>query len=483
MSGSTRTLRSGSSGAKVPTERLAQPRPIGRWVRQSVVGLTPGRLAGIISDAERGHLEDWADVAETMLREDPHIRSVYETYIRGVIASDLRFEPADDSELAQRAADFCADAWARVRGSERTLEHLLHGEGVFAGVVEHDWNPVRTEYGTAWLSTQQHRVQPRDVRFASDWSVEVRTWETGVGLGYEWLRTDDEPNAWMIHVPGGVGLPPQLAGVLLACAWSWLFKKWAINFRQQALERLASPIVVGSSVASAHEEARAAFLSALEDLSANGAIVLEGGQGIELLKASTSGADEWNAAIRHYEDECSKAILGSTVNVEGSSTGGNGSRAVADSQDDVTITPRLIASAKRLAETVRHQFCAPTLQINARLFGGQMPPMPEPRFVLEREPEPVITQLHVDGGVVSRNELRASAGLEPWDAEQGGAEIVVPIAKTAPGFDRREEVAPEPAPFARAPRPGQMQLPLTTRRTSPTRSDSPTRTASVPWSE
>ena len=434
--------------------------------------MTPGRLASVISSAERGRMEDWADTAEAMLREDPHVRSVYETFIRSIVAAELRFEPVDDSDAAQAAADFATEAWRSIRGAERTLEHLLHAEGVFAGVVEHDWQPVRTSRGTAWLSVRQFQVQPRDVQFDADWVPMVRTWESG--LAESWMRVDEEPNAWMVHIPGGVGLPPQLAGVLMSCAWPWLFKKWAINFRQQSLERLASPLVIGKTNVNAEDEARDAFLAALEDLSANGAMILEEGQEVELIKAA-SGSEEWDSAIGHYEDEITKAILGSTLNVEVGETGGN--RALGESQAETTIMPRLMAAAKRLAETVRDHWLRPTLTINARLFGG-VPPLPRAVFVLEQEPEPSITQMHVDAKVITNNELRASAGLPLWDEADGGADIVQPAAAPGPApFDRQEEVGTPADPFARRrPRPTTSQ-----RRTSPTSSASRTRTESVPF--
>lgn len=474
-------LRGGAGGARIPSGRLAQPQSIGRWLRSSTVGVTPARLAAVISSAERGDLEDWADTAEAMLRDDPHLRSVYETFIRSVISAELRFEPADDSPEAQRAADFCAEAWDAIRGSEVTLEHLLHAEGVWAGVVEHDWKPARTSLGTAWLSVRQFKIPVRDVKLDQDWVPMVRTWEGGLE---KWLRVDEEPNAWIAHVPGGVGLPPQLAGALMACAWSWLFKKWAVNFRQQGLERFASPIAVGKSDESASSEARAAFLSALEDLSANGAIVLEGAQELTLegMGGDSSGASQWQESIRHMEDEMTKAILGSTLNVEVGDTGGN--RALGESQFSTTILPRLQAAAKRLAETLRDWWVRPTLEINARLFGG-VPPLPEPVFGLEQEEAPVITQMHVDAKVVTANELRASANLEAWEGPEG-QRIVEPAAQPGGGLfsqDEGQEVGKPAAPFARIPAARrQLPLPLTsTPRTSPTSSDSQTRTSAVPF--
>ena len=461
-----------------PKSRVYSAPSASRWQRTSLVGATPERLASVLRQAERGELEAWADTAEYMLRTDPHARSVYETYIRSLVATELVWDPADDSEGAALAASLMADAWDKVDDPERSLEHLAHGEGVFAGVVEMDWHPVRTEHGVAWLPTKHRGVAPRDVKFDADWTPLVRSW---AGNRAEWHRVDDSPASWLVHVPGGIGLPPQLAGVLMACAWSWLFKMWAGNYRQTALERFANPIALGTHPASAGDGAPEALLYELENLSAVGALVVDEGVRVELLAAARSGAEDWQGAIRHFEDEITKAILGSTLNVDVGSTGGN--RALGESQANTTILPRLQASASKLGSTLRRGFAKPVLALNAQLFGGRMLPVPIPRFVLGSEEKPTITRDHIDAGVITRNELRASAGLDEIPADEGGDEWVVPVAKQAPAFERRTgEVGTTTAPFSRTlPRGSQTSLPLMTRRTSPTSSVSQRQIDNVPW--
>ena len=98
---------------------------------------------------------------------------------------------------------------------------------------------------------------------------------------------------------------------------------------------------------------------------------------------------------------------------------------------------------------------------------------------------PVITQMHVDAEVITANELRASANLEAWEGPEG-QRIVKPAAEPGGGFfsqDEGQEVGKPAAPFARIPAARrQLPLPLTsTPRTSPTSSDSQTRTSAVPF--
>ena len=206
--------------------------------------------------------------------------------------------------------------------------------------------------------------------------------------------------------------------------------------------------------------------------------MVEEGVSVELMSAAKSGSADWGAAINQFENEVTKAIVGSTLNVD---VGGMGSRALGESQATTTILPRLQAIAAKLGSTLRRDYAAPILRFNARLFGGRMLPVPVPRFVLESEEKPTITRDHIDAGVITRNELRASAGLDEISADEGGDEWVVPVAKQAPAFERRTgEVGTPDVPLHRAPRGFQMSLPMTSR-TTPTRSGSLKRIKGVPW--
>ena len=482
-----------------PRGSKAEPPPPNRWTRRSVVRITPAQLAGIFSQLERGETEPWADTCEYMLRTDTQVRSTWNTLLQSVASAEIRWEPSvEDDELAQAGADFLNEAWDKVRSRERTIQHLLHGEGVGWSVAEHEWQRVKSSRGYAWLSLAQHVVMPRDVKFDHDWIPAVRSWVrtseprdiadhsgsiSGVALRETWHRTDEEPARWLVHVPGAVGISPQMAGILCVVAWPWLFKRWNQTFRQQAMERFGAPTPWGTTPEGAEDPATEEFRTALEKLSAGHAIVVREGQTIELIEPSQKAGEAFDLAIQSQNEDIAKGILGSTLNTEGSSQG-NGSRALGESQADTTILPRVQAMAGRLEQTLENDFARPTLGFNAKLFGGRVPPMPRCRVVLEQEAPPVVDRSLVDLGVYTANEIRRGVGLDEWTEEQGGGRIVTPVAKSAPAFERGE-VGTSASPFGRTRERGQLTLPLTStrRKTSPTSATSATRTAAVPWPE
>lgn len=467
-----------SGDVRPPLGRLSQVSKPSMWAERRFAGLTPRDLVSIESALQRGDIERFHDLCSHMLRRDSHLRSVYETLLRGVVSNPIRFEEgrakAGQESAAEAAVEFCRQSVEDVERSERTLMHLAHGEGTGVAVVEQEWG----RRDGAWRVVRHHLVPGRDLRFADDWTVEVRSYSDNGPK--EWISTKDEPLRWIVHVPNAVGQAAHLSGLLLSCMWPFAFKKWATTYGVQTLERFAQPLLLGTMPENARDETLSALLTDLQNLIATSTGVVREGVTVEAIDTAASNAgDAHRNFIADFDNQMTKAVLGSTLNVEVGDTGGN--RALGESQNATTILPRLRGIGDSLAETLREQWFEPELRLNAHLFNGRRPPVPEPSFELIQDEPPLITQMHVDGGVVTANELRASAGLEPLEGEDG-ARIVTPIAKTSPSFSRPED-APPPLASSRASRrsrkPHQLKLP--TPKTSPTSSRSRTQIAGVPF--
>lgn len=479
--------------ALAPVVPLATRPPAGRQVfaasprqrtRNRIAGLTPERLSSIFDRAHQGDLEQWADVVERMLTTDSHVRSVTDTLLRSITGSELRFLPAEDhpdQALAQAGADFCNMSLHKVPRLESTLSNILFAALTGISIAEHGW--VRE--GREVHSLSQHWVLTRDIRIDDRWMPQVRTYprgENGAQTGWEWIDVDDEPARWLVHVHTSPGLQANVAGLLMACAWPWLEKRWLTVFEQEALERFGSPFIYGTMERNAEDAARTAFFNGLQQMSADHVAVIEADQNINILQPTGNPGDSFETAIGRKNNEITKAILGSTLNVEVGDTGGN--RALGESQAETTILPRLRAIAASAEAAIRATWLQPLLAFNAASFGGRVPPLPFVEFVLETETPPVIGQIHVDAGIVKANELRASAGLDPLEGPEG-ERFVQPLAKVqTPSFFSASDDTPRvegggPVPFSASPKgrrkPHQLTLP-----TSPTSSPSTTQAGRLP---
>lgn len=153
--------------------------------------------------------------------------------------------------------------------------------------------------------------------------------------------------------------------------------------------------------------------------------------------------------LKRSDADISKAVLGSTLNVEVGDTGGN--RALGESQSDTTIAPRWARSSALLANTIERQLFQPFLELNRHHFGGHVL-VPSLLFHIT-DVDPEVDQLLVDKGACTYDELRRSRKLEPWGKEKGG-DVRIPAATTpADATVYKTDVEAQTADGGAAPRP------------------------------
>ncbi len=424
--------------------RVVQPQPTNRWTRSSDGALKPTTLSGVLKDAQGGDLERWADTSSYMIRTDPHVRSVWLTRVMAVASATFEVRPGRAKPgmepIAEAAAEFCRVMLEDTEELEDRFADLLHGVAFGVAALEHDWKPR----GGMMMSTPRF-IHPRDLRYVDDWALQVRTYTTNVG---EWIDIGDHPDKFLVHAPHQIAETPTLTGELMAVAWPWLFKRWLEKYRLSGLERIANGLMYGVLPPNATATARSALQAGLEDISADGVAIFEDGVSINLLESTKNPGEAWTKAIESLNNEISKGLLGSGLNVD---VGSVGSRALGTSQFDTTILPRLVNDAKRLAGTVERDWFAPALKFNSHLFGGQVPPTPNLSFtVVQEESAEADWNLLVQAGAVTQNELRVSVGLEP--IEGGDALVTAPSPAPGPMFSDAPGGGPADTPLSR-PRP------------------------------
>ena len=461
--------------------RKASPR---RWTSNTFGAIEPPRLHSILKRAEQGDLELYADLCSFILTTDPDVRSKWETRVTPVAGSDFVVEPGWLPEgaspqmvaAAEKAAAFCEQQLKNTPGiADRFSDLLNEGNGVCVGVLEHRW---RVRGGI--VSTVPEWVPARDLRFCDDWAVHARTYPQDGGV--EWIDLSTQPRKFIVHQPRNTTARPSQTGALMAIMWPWLIKRWIEKYGVAGFERLANGLLIGITGPNTGADARDALHENLENATAAGVGVVESVDGtsalpIHLLEPTHNPGLTAVEVIKHYEDLISKALLGSGLNVEVQSTGGN--RALGESQFDTTILPRLVADARRLAETVSRDWLAPLVAFNTHLWGGITPPTPTLRFELVADdgPETAIDELAVNSLAVTKDELRKSRGLPEWGPERGGDVIVTPVAKSPvsalPTLSGGEPGRPKAR--ARLSATTQLRLPIPDRKSA-----TPTREPSAP---
>ena len=155
----------------------------------------------------------------------------------------------------------------------------------------------------------------------------------------------------------------------------------------------------------------------------------------------------WDKLFERMNLEMSKRVLGSTLNVEVSNTGGN--RSLGESQNSVTIKPRQQMHAGQMWSTLRRQYFRDLRDFNPHIFAPDTA-LAEGRSVIQDAPL-------TGAQVTSMMELltRASAGQLPRDSV---LELLVAYGIERTQADRilgqiGRTFAPTPAPAGGTPLP------------------------------
>lgn len=431
------------------------------------------QVVGILRAAERGYTEQWVDLTERM-RTDDHLYSVLETRIASVAGAKWKLNPGrSDNPIAQqyaeRAAEDCERMLRSIPNLQRMFRDMLDAVPVGWSVLEIIWEPRGGEVEPAEVVW----IHPRRFRFADDFSLYL--WDDGLAAGVARERdlplASDRgasgmaltPNKYIIHIPRVVQSYPQTSGLLTACVRAWWEKLWVTKFWIQGAEVAGNPRYWATVPQAAPDNVFEHLQEGLEALAADGVAAFREGVSVNVSAPLAQGSGSvWETRFNACNAAMSKAILGSTLNVEIGDTGG--AYAAAESQGDVTISPRIASDAAAMWETIKRDLLRPYLWFNRHRYGGEMPPLPTGESIFY-ESQPEFSDALIRTKSITRNELRQAFKLPPLS--QGGDEFVVdetaapafPFSDDAVGgaaataIDAATEEAPAGLPLSSTTRP------------------------------
>lgn len=411
-----------------------------------------GTLDAARKQAELGLTENWANLTRRFLATDDHLVSTYHTYINAIAGARRECVPAKVSpefaSIAQAQAEACEEMLNSMPSIEQTMAELLDADFVGWGIQEIDWQ-MRGDWlypkGLTWMHPARFRFSQRFVPYL---------WDNGSGaerardLGYELGDPVDNlglplpQNKYIVHMPRLLPNYPMVSGLFMSIMRPWWVKNWCIKFMLSGAEVAGNPRMVGSLPADAPDEVRQALYSALASISADSIGVVTGGATVDILDPKLQGAGGiWETIINQCNAGISKAILGSTLNVEVGDTGGN--RALGESQADTTIAPRWARSAASLSNTIAEQLFKPFLEFNRHQWGGHVFVPSMTMHLTDVDPE--VDAVAVNAGVVTVDELRRSRKLEPLGKEHGGDERIPALTQPADANIYKAQVAVDPS--------------------------------------
>ena len=387
-------------------------------------GLTPGRLAAILREAEDGDAMRYLELAEEMEEKDLHYRSVIATRKLQVSQLEITVAPASDDANDMANAEL-VEAFIERDELQEEICDILDAVGKGFSVTEIIWETSEKQ----WMP---HRLEWRYPQWFE--------YDRGDGRTLM-LKGDDgrlEPLApfkFITHVHKSKSGLPIRGGLARAAAWSYLFKNYDIKDWVAFAEVYGMPIRLGKFHAGASEDERAILLRAVRDIGSDAAAIIPEGMAIEFVEAKISGnIDLFERLAQYLDRQVSKAVLGQTLTTE---VGDKGSFAASKTHDNVRGDIEK-SDARQLAAALNRDLVRPMVALN------RGPQKAYPRLQIGRPEETDVTEL-----------ADALAKLVPVGLKVSQAEVRRKIGMGEPDDDSDLLAAPAPAaPPGNPPAPG-----------------------------
>lgn len=269
-------------------------------------GLTPGRVAAIMREADQGMPLRYLELAEIVEERDAHYAGVLGTRKRSVAQLNIQVDAASDDPVDVQKADTIR-AWLLRDELQDELFDILDAIGKGVSYTEIIWD-------TSMGMWQPDRLEWRDPRWFTFDPLDGRTpllrTETGdVPLpASKFIKT---------QIKAKSGLPIRSGLARLAC-WGWMFKSFTLRDWAIFTQTYGQPIRVGKYDAASTQAQRDVLFDAVANIAGDCAAIIPDTMLIEFIEAknSNSGSDLYLKRADWLDQQTSKAVLGQTATTD-----------------------------------------------------------------------------------------------------------------------------------------------------------------------
>ncbi len=331
-------------------------------------GLTPGRLASILENAEGGNLVDQCDLFEDMEEKDAHIFAEMSKRKRVLQGLDWRIVPPPKPSAAEKKqADQVYELFSDIDNFEDIIFDMADAIGKAYSNLEIKWQreekmlmPHLTHRPARWFTVDEEDRNKLLLRNKTGKPEEL------------W------PFGWVSHIHKAKSGYVARGGLHRVLAWPFLFKNYSVRDLAEFLEIYGIPLRLGTYPQGASKEEKMTLLRAVTSIGHSAAGIKPEGMLIEMLDAANGGSDPFQAMIGWCEASQSKVILGGTLTTSAESTG-LGSN-LGNVHNEVRMDLR-DSDAKQIAGTLTRDLVWPITSLNI----SSANPRRAPRFMFELE--------------------------------------------------------------------------------------------------
>lgn len=268
-------------------------------------GLTPSKLASIMTQAEQGDLQAQCELWEDIEERDAHIMSELGKRRRALLAIDWDIvPPANASGAEKRAARKLKELVDEIEDLEDLIYDVTDAIGKGYVGLEMPWHQV----DGVWLPQRAIHREQSWLQIARVNGTEELRLRDGSQLGAP-LR----PFGWITHVHKAKSGYLGRSSLFRCLVWPYLFKNYAVGDLAEFLEIYGIPVRIGTYPSNSGEKEKATLLRALQSIGHNAAGIIPEGMVLDFKDAATGDPDAFIAMIEWCEKSQSKAILGGTL--------------------------------------------------------------------------------------------------------------------------------------------------------------------------
>ncbi|MDX2125093.1 MAG: DUF935 domain-containing protein [Aeromonas hydrophila] len=352
--------------------KLAQLRR--HYSEHPTVGLTPGKAAAALKEAEEGSLIAQCELAEDMEEKDAHLQSELGKRRRALLGVSWTIEPPRNASAAEkRDSDMIRElledfTWLDDAIFDAT-DAVLKG---FSAQEFSGWELVeglQLPKGIVWRDPAWFQTHP------DDWNqLRLRDGsKEGAALN---------PFGWLTHKAKSKSGYLARTGLIRTLVWPFLFKNYSVRDLAEFLEIYGLPVRLGKYPEGATEKEKATLLQAVLSIGHNAGGIIPRGMEIEFQNAANGQADPFVVMMDWCERSISKAILGGTLTSQ--ADGKSSTNALGNVHNEVRQEVR-DADLRQLAATLTRDLVYPLFALNGKSFQG---PRRAPRLEFDvTEPE------------------------------------------------------------------------------------------------
>lgn len=321
------------------------------------VGLTPGKAAMALRDAEQGNLISQCELAEDMEEKDAHLQSELGKRRRSLLSVPWTIKPPrNPSAEEQRDADMLTEiledsTWFGDCIFDAT-DAILKG---FSAQEFTGWEQVEglmLPKGIEWRDPAWFQTHP-------DNRNQLRLRDNS----YEGAELN--PFGWIIHNAKSKSGYLARTGLIRTLVWPFLFKNYSVRDLAEFLEIYGLPVRLGKYPEGATDKEKTTLLNAVLSIGHNAGGIVPRGMEIEFKNAASGQADPFVVMMDWCERSMSKAILGGTLTSQ--ADGKSSTNALGNVHNEVRMEVR-DSDVRQLAATLTRDLVYPLYALNGKSF-------------------------------------------------------------------------------------------------------------------